>query len=273
MTAKALVSLGLLAISLCGFSQKPKTNGITIGIKGGVNLAGMLYTDSHLSSLPQETDIKPVVGVFVDIPLTYTLDFVPELLYVERGMKTIYLHYSGNEVRYELSSRYVDVRLPLLFGPKVTPHFQPYIIAGADVGYLLGGNICLYQPWLPSPNTTIKMGKANMYPFYIGAFAGLGMRLLRVMNGRKAQFRIDAIYNMDFVDSFSVMEHADASHPVNVNAYNITGKRFPRGIEVTMGLVVPLRPDKNNACYGFSKNKWNSFSKNKWNSSSKDKWE
>ena len=256
MRMKALMILGLLAISLCGFSQKNKTDGITIGIKGGVNLAGMLYTDSHLSALPQETDIKSIGGVFVDIPLTSTLGFVPELLYVERGMKTTYTHYSGNEVHYELSSRYVDVRLPFLFGLNVTQGFQPYLIAGADVGYLLGGKIHLHQSGLPCPDTTVMMGKANMSPFYMGAFAGVGMRFFRVMNGRRAQLRIEAVYNMDFVDSFSAMEHADASHSVNVNAYNTTGKRFPRGIEVTMGLVVPLRPDKNDACYNWERHYW-----------------
>ena len=256
MTGKALAMLGLLAISLCGFGQKPKAEGITIGVKGGVNLAGMLYTDSHLSALPQETDLKPVGGVFVDIPLASALGFVPELLYVERGMKTAYSHYSGNEVRYELSSRYVDVRLPFLFGLNVTPGFQPYLIAGADLGYLLGGDIRLQQPGLPCPDTTLTMGKANMNPFYVGAFAGVGIRLFHDMNGRKAQLRIEAVCNMDYVDSFSAMEHADASHPVNVNAYNTTGKRLPRGIEVTMGVVVPLRPNTDDACYSFSKNKW-----------------
>lgn len=91
---------------------------------------------------------------------------------------------------------------------------------------------------------------------YAGAFAGFGMRFFHTMNGKKAQLRIEAVYDFDFLDTFSRMEHGDEANSVNVNAYNITGKRLPKGIAVTMGLVVPLLPDKNDACYSFSKNKW-----------------
>ena len=255
MTRKALAMLGLLAISLCGFSQKPKAEGITIGIKGGVNFAGMLYTDSHLSALPQKTDIKPVGGVFVDLPLSDWFGFAPELVYIERGLATHYTHYSGCEVDYSIHSRYVDFRLPVLVGLNLTSWFQPYLVVGGDAGYLLGGSIHLLQPGLPNPDIAADLGKANMSPWYLGAFGGLGLRFFKPMNGHRAQLKVEATYNLDFVDTFSAMEHNESANPVNVNAYNTTGKRFPRGIEVTMGLVIPLIKEKD-ACYSFSKNKY-----------------
>ena len=235
-----------------GFSS-PKE--VSIGLKGGINLAGMTFTAPRLSELPQSMALKPVGGVFVDIPLLDWLAVVPELMYVERGMATHYMHYSGCEVDYAIRSRYADFRLPVLIGVNLTSWFQPYLVAGGDAGYLLGGSIHLWQPGLPSPDLTTDLGEANMKPLYLGAFGGLGLRFFKPMKGHRAQLRIEATYNHAFVDTFSEMEHNDSASPLNVNAYNITGKRFPRGIEVTMGLVVPLTPDKD-ACYSFSKNKY-----------------
>lgn len=228
----------------------------SIGLKGGINLAGMAFTDPHLSELPQNMALRPVGGVFVDLPLSDWLAVVPEMMYVERGMVTHYTHYSGGEVDYSIRSRYVDFRLPVLVGVNLTPWLQPYLVAGGDAGWLLGGDIHLLQPNMPRPDLTTDLGKANMSPLYLGAFGGLGLRFFMPMNGHWAQLRVEATYHRAFVDTFSEMEHKDAANPLNVNAYNITGKRFPKGIEVTLGLVVPLLPDKNDACYTFSKNKY-----------------
>ena len=240
---------------MCALGQKPSVKKIALGVKGGINLAGMFYTDSHLSVLPQEMCLKPVGGVFVDLPLTNSISVVPEVVYIERGMATHYTHYSGCKVDYSIHSRYVDLRLPVLVGVSLTSWFQPYLVAGGDAGYLLGGSISLQQPGLPNPNVTTDLGKANMSPLYLGAFGGLGLRFFIPMNGRRAQLRVESTYNFDFMDTFSAMEHKDAADPLNVNAYNITGMRLPKGIEVTMGLAVSLIQEKD-ACYSFSKNKW-----------------
>lgn len=249
----------LLLLQLAATAQGHRQSApreVAIGLKGGINLASMAFTDPHLSGLPQKNVLKPVGGVFVDLPLSDWLSLVPELVYVERGMATHYTHYSGCEVDYAIRSRYVDFRLPVLVGVSLTSWLQPYLVAGGDAGYLLGGDIRLQQPDLPHSDLTADLGKANMFPWYLGTFGGLGLRFFKPMNGRRAQLRIEAAYHLDFVDTFSEMEHSDAANPLNVNAYNITGKRFPKGIEVTMGLVVPLLPDKNDACYNWERKYW-----------------
>lgn len=232
---------------------------VSVGLKGGINLASMGYTDPHLSGLPQSMKLKPIGGVFVDLPVSEWLAFVPEVVYVERGMATHYTHYSGYEVDYSISSRYVDFRLPVLAGWNITSWLQPYLVLGGDLGYLLGGSIHLVQPGMPKPDLTTDLGKANMFPLYLGAFGGIGLRFFKLMHGHRAQLRVEAAYNHAFVDTFTKMEHNDEATPLNVNAYNTTGKRFPRGFEITMGLVVPLTFDKDaykDACYSFSKNKY-----------------
>ena len=116
------------------------------GIIGGMNMAGMTYTEQHLSSLPQTMTYWPVGGLFLDVPLSHYLSFAPEWLFVGRGMKTSYTHYSGGEVQYEIKSRYVDLRVPFLLGVNVTDELQPYLVIGVDAGWLLGGKIHLNQP-------------------------------------------------------------------------------------------------------------------------------
>lgn len=229
---------------------------ISFGIKGGVNWASMRFTDRHLGDLPQKKVLRLVGGLFVDLPVTNWFSIAPELVYVERGMKTVYTHYSGYDVDYSISSRYVDFRLPLLVGVNVTSWLQPYLVVGGNVGYLLGGEIHLQQTGLPNPDLIVNLGKANMKPLYLGAFGGLGIRFFHDVNGQRAHLRVEATYHREFLDTFSEMEHNDVAHPENVNAYNINGKRFPQGIEITVGVTIPLMPDKMDACYNFSRNKW-----------------
>lgn len=253
---KCLFILFLLASSICAVGQRRSSNQISLGIKGGINFAGMAYTDWHLSELPQQMPLRPVGGIYVDIPLSKYFGLAPEIMYVERGMKTTYFHYSNYEVQYEIHSRYVNLRIPFLAGINVISWMQSYLVAGVDAGWLLGGNIHLHQPGFPDPDATIMIGKANMRSLYLGAFGGVGIRFFRVINGQKAQLKIDATYNIDFVDTFTDMEHGDEAQPINVNAYNITGRRFPKGIEIMVGITLPIFPDKNDACYNWERNYW-----------------
>lgn len=259
MKVRLLVAFLCVALPLVAFSQRKGVMPVAhtaIGVKGGLNLAGVRFTDEHLSSLPQQNAMRIVGGVFLDVPFSQSVGIAPELLYVERGMKTAYTHYSGSEAQYEIQSRYIDFRLPVLVGFSVASWFQPYVVAGVEAGYLLGGKILLQQEGMGNSDTTVAIGKANMNSITAGVFGGAGLRFFWPVNGRRAQLRVDATYHMGLVDSFSDMEHQDEAQPVNLNAYNINGERFPQGIEISVGLIIPLLPDPDDACYNFSKNKW-----------------
>ena len=259
MMKRLFIILISLLLSQWVFAQRTNptfADKVMIGFRAGVNLPGMVYTDKHLSVLPQQTVFRPVGGLFLDIPLTHQLSIAPEVVYIERGMKTSYTHSSGYDVTYSIHSRYVDLRVPLNYGFQVASWLRPYLTAGIDGGYLLGGSIQLQQPGLPCPEATIMIGKANMRPLFGGIYGGMGT-VFQFWLGRKlVRWTINATYNIDLVDSFTDMEHSDAAEPINVNAYNTTGKRLPKGIEIMMGFAIQIAPDNDDACTNWERSYW-----------------
>lgn len=245
---KILIAILLIIISLGVKAQKTKLNHTDetfIGVKGGINLAWMRFTDKNLSSLQQNPSLRLLGGLFLDIPLTHHLGIAPEVAYVQRGMSTDYTKYYGLDEHYEIKSNYMDLRLPLLYRFDIGKEWlRPYLVAGIDVGYLLGGEITLGE-------TTIEIGQANMSNLYLGAFAGAGCSVYTKIGGRNMQFRLDAVYNHGFMDSFSQMETDEQSTPSNINAYNHSGKRFPKGVEISLGISISLKRAPKDACMGF----------------------
>ena len=250
----AIIVIALLLPAL-GFSQIGSRNAecVAIGIKGGLALPGMAYSDKHLSELTQDSYMVPVGGIFVDVPIGGIVSIAPEVMWVNRGVKMQYTHFSGASVHYSIASNYVDLRVPVLVRLKVVDAFQPYVFGGAEAGYLLGGQIHIERSTPVALDETIDIGKANMASYHVGAYAGLGIRSDINCGSITLSVRLEASYHRGFVDSYSEMEHAETAVPVNINAYNITGKRMPKGLEICLGLGIPLRFDNSgDACSTFT---------------------
>lgn len=250
----AIIVMALL-LSTIGYSQIGSRNAesVAIGIKGGLALPGMAYTDKHLSELTQKSYIVPIGGIFVDVPIGGIVSIAPEVMWVNRGVKMQYTHFSGASVHYSIASQYVDLRIPVLVRVKVAEGFQPYVFAGAEAGYLLGGQIHIGRTVPITVDETINIGKANMAPYHIGAYVGLGIRSDIDCGSNTLSVRFEASYHHGFVDSYSEMEHAETAVPVNINAYNITGKRMPKGLEIGLGVGIPLHFDNSDdACSTFT---------------------
>lgn len=233
-------------------------NTVSIGVKGGLNVPRMLYTDANLAVLPQDFTIKPIGGLYVDIPMGEFMMLSPEVMFVQRGMTTSYEHQSGSQVNYHIASQYVDLRLPLAFRLRVVDAFQPYAVAGLEAGYLLGGEIHLDRTAPIALDETIAIGSANMASLHGGVFAGLGIRSEIDFGSFGIALKLEASYHQGLIDSYSTMEHNETATPLNVNAYNIAGLRMPRGLEFCIGIGLPLKfNNQKDACWTFSRNKYN----------------
>ena len=240
--------------SLC-FSQigNRNTESVAIGIKGGVALPGMSYSDKYLSELAQDAFFAPVGGLFVSVPLGDIVSIAPEVMYANRGVKMRYTHLSNATVQYSIASKYVDLRVPVQARLQVSELFQPYVYAGAEAGYLLGGQIHIDHSVPIVMDETIDIGKANMASCHVGAFVGLGIRSDIDFGSFALSVRLEASYHQGFLDSYSEMEHAETAAPVNINAYNLSGKRMPKGMELGLSIGLPLRFDNSDdACSTFT---------------------
>lgn len=254
---KRLFAIVVMAMLMHRFSfsqvGNSNTKRFSIGIKGGVAMPGMTYSDRHLSELEQDFFMAPIGGLYVDVPLAGVVSIAPEVMFAQRGVAMDYQHYSGADVHYFIHARYADIRVPLLARIKLTNAFQPYIFGGAEAGYLLGGQIHIDRSAPVAMDETIDVGKANMAAIHVGAYAGLGIRSDIDCGFVTLSVRIEVSYHRGFVDTNSDMEYSETAMPVNINAYNISGKRMPKGMELCLGIGIPLQFDKSDdPCFTFT---------------------
>lgn len=250
-----LVFLGLVFTAEAqGYAPVQQKEYVGIGLKGGLNMPRMLYfQNTALSKLPQEWLFTPTGGLFVEIPVSEMLIVAPEAVYVQRGLETSYKHISGTQVHYVMNASYADFRLPFEFRLPLKPYFQPYLIVGAEAGMRLFGVIHIDRTAPVELDQTIEVGDANLNMIHAGAFAGLGIRSRVNLGDFGMILKLSATYHQGLLDSYSKMEKEGSADPLNVNAYHISGYRLPQGIEVCLGIAIPLEPRMEDACAAFSK--------------------
>ncbi len=247
------IVLGLGLVAEAQMQQKAtESKAIAIGIKGGVNIPRMYYFRNRpLSQLPQNVAFTSMGGLFVDIPLGEASTVSPEFVYLKRGTDLSYEHRSGMMVHYTMSVHYVDFRLPFEFRLPVKPYFQPYLVAGAEVGMRLGGQIHMDRTAPAALDQTINVGDANMGLIHAGAFAGVGIRSRIPLGSRDLILKFSASVHQGLLDTYSKAEKEGSVPAQNVNAYQTKGFRLPQGLEVCLGIALPLeRID--DACSTFS---------------------
>lgn len=252
----------LLACSTGIFAQmsqnKPMDRSIALGIKGGVNMPRMLYfKNPALMRLPQSFVFTPMGGLFVDIPIMEFAYLSPEVVYVQRGTDMKYVHAnSGAQVHYTIATSNVDLRLPLEFCWEMKPYFQPFVMVGAEAGMCLFGKIHLDRTAPIALDETVAVDSANMNLIHAGAFAGLGIRSKLSLGNQDILLKLSASFHQGFLDSYSRYEKNGTAQAVNVNAYQITGNRLPQGLEVSLGIAIPLKAKLKDACASFSNDRY-----------------
>lgn len=260
----------------------------SLGLKGGINMPRMWYfNNDELSQLPQSFVITPTGGLFLDIPITDGIYLSPEVDFVQRGTDISYVHRTGANVHYWISASYVDLRLPLEMCWEIKPYFQPYVLVGAELGVCMFGKIHMDRQF-NNPSDIINMAivpydetidvnssnisnitwplnfdqigevlidvfnGSNMSLAHAGAFAGVGIRSKVPIGNQDVLLKLNAAFHQGFVDTYSYYEKSGDSQSLNVNAYQISGMRWPQGLEVCLGIAIPLKPILKDACASFS---------------------
>lgn len=253
----------LLSVCFCGASfaqmNNKQTTGeaISIGLKGGVNIPRMLYFNNKaLNQLSQAFLITPMGGLFVDVPMGNVFALSPEFVYLKRGTDISYEHRSGSKVHYSMAVHFVDFRLPLELRLPIKPFFQPYLMVGGEVGMRLGGQIHINRTAPAELDETINVGNANMNMIHAGAFAGVGIRSRIGLGSRHILIKLSASVHQGLLDSYAAGEKDESIPAVNVNAYQTTGLRLPQGLEVCLGIGIPLEKKLEDACATFANDRY-----------------
>lgn len=256
-----LIIIGvLLGFGLVAEAQMSKSTteskSIAIGLKGGVNMPRMYYYQhAPLNQTSQAFVFTPMGGVFVEIPLSDALMIAPEFVYLQRGTDMSYEHYSGSQVHYTMSVHCVDFRLPFELRWPIKRYFQPYVMVGPEVGSRIGGEIHMDRTEPAVLDETIPVGNANMSLIHAGAFAGVGIRSRIGLGSRDLVLKLNASVHQGLVNTYSEGEKDGSVPAVNVNAYQPKGKRLPQGLEVTLGIALPLER-YDDACSAFAKDRY-----------------
>ena len=253
-----LIVLGFGAVSFAQMSKnQPAGEAVSIGLKGGLNMPRMLYFNNEaLSQLPQAFTFTPMGGLFFDIPMGNLFVLSPEFVYLKRGTDISYEHFSGAKVHYSMSVHFVDFRLPLELRWPIKPYFQPYLMVGAEGGVRLGGQIHIDRTAPIVLDQTIDVGDANMSLIHAGAFAGVGIRSRIGLGCRHILLKLSASAHQGLLDNYGTAEKEGSVPAVNVNAYQVTGWRLSQGLEVCLGIAIPLEKRVEDACSTFANDRY-----------------
>ena len=103
---------------------------------------------------------------------------------------------------------------------------------------------------------TAVFNGSNMSLVHAGAFAGVGFRSRVNIANQEVLLKFNVAFHQGFLDSYSYYEKNGTSQAVNVNAYQITGNRLPQGLEITVGIAIPLDDGFYDACSSFSNDRY-----------------
>lgn len=234
-----------------------------LGIKGGINMPRLYYTDMYLRKLGHDFMWGPSLGVFAEFPIQKHFAVALEANYQQRGGTTSYLYEQQYNVAYQLKANYLSVRFPF-YGYLGNPNgISPYWFVGPDFSYALSGQISLSQPGLDIPESQVAINKSNLNEFYFGALGGIGLRFNINISYVTIVLKTDVGLNWGFSDTFSRGEHEDTANPTNVHAYNQQGHRLSRGLEAHLSIGFISRKS-DDVCHHFSTHKPKKVKFNFW---------
>lgn len=132
-----LVTMMLLAFSVCVFAQETGASKMNFGIQAGVGFANV-SGDSAKADPGETKKARTGIGggVFATFKLNDQFGIQPELLYLQKGVK-----YEAGAAKTTVKADYIEIPVYLKWMPKIEGKVQPSIFAGPYVGFLMSAKI------------------------------------------------------------------------------------------------------------------------------------
>lgn len=230
----------------------------TIGIKGGITLYSMHFSDANYNDLPGKYLLKPGYGIFVeyDVNIKNTPGFTigAELMAVNRGYTKEFVLRPGSADIQEidkLDAKYIDLRIPFGYRFYSDQTVNPYIFAAPYVGFCYGGAISKEFPNGESTDQTVDISQSDavINPLDAGVILGAGIRFNIKFDVFSLVLKLDGSYNFGLMNTYSKTDGV----PADLYAYTFTDdSRNNRGFEFMLSLGLPLKFNfLHDACHGW----------------------
>lgn len=272
-------TLFLLAATACAQEARRQPDNWYFGIGAGFHSTFMKYSDLDENVFPTHKNLNNgVFSVFAQREFGKEHQFAvrPELSFLKRGGRLTEIYSKEGEVqgtdfvslyeaeglkdiRYSLKSRYLDIRVPLIyqFG-KASSALRPYVFVAPVFGFSLGGGIDLEsQSYVfvdgedgepvslgdgvyEYEGTHLNLSKSNMSTFYFAAAVGAGVKWQFNVGRHTCFLGLEAQYEHGFTDTYG--DDNSASHKVQLEGLGsrVEGTRRFSGVEVKVMLGIPF---------------------------------
>lgn len=224
-----------------------------VGIKGGLTLYDIKFSDKDYNNLSNDMVVKPAFGLFIEFPLPKFRGFSigAEVLMVERGMKKSFDHLGVSEVN-QIKSQYVDFRIPVTYYFLISDYINPYIFGAADVAYCYGGTDEVEFPNGEYPASSVDISKSDavLTQYDVSLAAGAGVRFNVIFETFTLAIKLDASYNFGLLNVKSDVKGT----PANLYAYYSEDKGTwnNRGFEFMLSIGIPLKFNRmHDSCWGW----------------------
>lgn len=224
-----------------------------VGIKGGLTLYDMRFSDKAYNDLTSETTLKPAFGVFIEFPVTKVrgLSIGGELMMIERGTKKSFEHLGVKEIN-EIKSKYFDVRIPVTYYFLISDHVNPYVFGAADLAFCYGGTDEVNFPDGEYQSSSVDIAKSDavLTQYDVSLAAGAGVRFNVIFETFTLAIKLDASYNFGLLNVKSDVKGT----PANLYAYYSEDKGTwnNRGFEFMLSIGIPLKFNRmHGACWGW----------------------
>lgn len=190
---KLLVLLVLLGLGSIVYAQ-----GISFGIKGGLNIPKVTGADVsvYLDNLKSNNGVA--AGVYFSIGLLPNISIQPEMLYSQKGFKTSYDFYGEmHEEKLRINYMEIPVLAKLSFGTIVVP----YVLAGPYFAAKIGTK---YAETVDSI-TTISTNENSLADLDIGLTVGAGIQIpIKVSVEARYSMGLRSIYYGSELDGLDI---------------------------------------------------------------------
>ena len=230
---------------------------VYVGVGTGVQFSSMSFSDLDKSRYPSSEGVSSSVwSLFAQKEFGSQTQYAvrPQLSFLKRGGKLTDIgRYNGytntniEDVTYQLNSRYIDFRVPLLYQFNQTDSkIRPYVGLTPIFGFSTGGSIRMQEEYKDHSIIGYEMN-LNSYNFsstYLAVAPTVGIRF-NFHTGRSGQHvlfvNVEASYEIGLSDTYSSKEKdGKAKNVLSKNKGTFDGTRRFSGLGLQATLGIPL---------------------------------